>query len=261
MAKAKQRVHEGDQIEGTITGAGAALGRQGWDLIVFLRPWRDASGAVQRKELRVEVPMHTSDAAASRAMSRWDGKSVVISVARATPPGDNLLETAIAGSMRKTKLRAELASEAKRQAKPRYLTSRVLGRLRLDRELSCYEGRRQRTGARYRVSIETPDPDDDKKSSATIERGAARVLDVERQLPRIRKAIADQMLDLYNDNWRQERRVFSRAAFVRCLRLQSVDVGARRTTLHFACGELFYDHVIEVRMSPQGKIREICLAG
>jgi hypothetical protein len=45
------------------------------------------------------------------------------------------------------------------------------------------------------------------------------------------------------------------------LRTVSVVIGDTRTTAYFGCDDLFLDHVIEVRMSPAGRITEICLAG
>jgi hypothetical protein len=52
-----------------------------------------------------------------------------------------------------------------------------------------------------------------------------------------------------------------RARFEQRLRPSSVSVGDGRTTVHVACGNLFTDHVIELRLGPRGGVREVCLAG
>jgi hypothetical protein len=69
------------------------------------------------------------------------------------------------------------------------------------------------------------------------------------------------MLDLYNSTWREDGPLLSDAAFKERLSLSSVVVGEDRTTAYVDCDGLFTDHVIEVRMSPEGRVEEICLAG
>jgi hypothetical protein len=137
----------------------------------------------------------------------------------------------------------------------------VLGKLELERDLGWYAGWRRKGKAEYEVTVTTPSPDDEHKVRRWVERARSIVLHVEAHLPSFREAIADELLDVCNLNWRDGERPVSRTAFKRQLTLDSVDVADRRVTIHLACGDLFSGHVVEVRMSPRGKVSEILLAG
>jgi hypothetical protein len=75
------------------------------------------------------------------------------------------------------------------------------------------------------------------------------------------QAVARAKLPLYNKTWRGERPELTADQFAAKLKPSSVDVSRRRTTLYFNDGGLLLDHVIEVRLSPAGAVKEVLLAG
>ena len=87
------------------------------------------------------------------------------------------------------------------------------------------------------------------------------MLAFEREYERILDAVIAEKLPLYNENWRGNRRILTARAFRRRLRLQAVHVAPGRTTAYIGAGTRFTDHVVEVRLDPSTKIREILLAG
>jgi hypothetical protein len=133
--------------------------------------------------------------------------------------------------------------------------------LRLDRDMNWFEGKRRRGALHYDVMLTCRDPDDPRAVAKAVAQAEAAVPGLERSLSAIREAISDQLLDKYNDAWREEGRPLSATAFQRKLELESVEISPTRVTLMFDCAGLFSDHAIEVRLSPRLEVREVCLAG
>ncbi len=260
MGAARKAAKGVRRVEGTVTGVGGLLGAKP-ALVIFLRPWRGEDGVAQKKELRVEVPVK-SQSALSGAMRRWDGKNVALSIETVRKASGSRLEQNVARSpLRQVTPAAGLVAVAKEQARPKRVKSRVLGSLKLDRDMGWFQGERKKAKARYAVYVVTGDADNDKAVGKEVERAAGFVLRIEQSLPKIRDAIAAELLDTYNDAWREGGRPMSTTAFKRRQQLESMVIDSRRITLHFDCAGLFTDHVVEVRMSPRLKVSEVCLAG
>jgi hypothetical protein len=149
----------------------------------------------------------------------------------------------------------------KQQGRPRRVESRVMGVLKLDPELGWYEGRRTRGKLAYGVCVDTPEHDSGSAVGAAIEHASSIVLRVERELPKIRDVIADELLDVYNEGWRELRPRLSAAGFKKRHKLEALVVTSRRVTLYFACSRLFGKHCVEVRLSPRLAVREVCISG
>lgn len=248
------------RIEGIVSSTGGILGKNP-ALVVILRPWREGTSAVQPSDLRVEVPLQNPKAL-DRMMTTWDGKAVAVSVETLRPARGNILEQVVARSpLRRVKSGAELKTVVERQSKPRKVESGVLGVLRLDRDMGWYEGTRKTGKLAYRVCVDAPDPEDDSAVAKAIEQASSIVLRVESELPRIRDAIADELLDVYNQSWRESGRPLSAAAFKKRHELETVHITNRRITLYFDCNGLFLDHVVEARLSPKLAVREVCVSG
>lgn len=230
-------------------------------LVIFLRPWRERGGPLQRRELRVEVPL-TSERAVAAAWRRWDGQPVSLAAELVRKASGNLLERNVARSpLRRLKPETDLTSATKALARTKRVRSRLLGTLTLDRDLGAFEGRRRAASLRYSVSIAVADPDNARGVARALEVAEVAVKGIERALPRIRETIAHRLLATYNQTWREGGEPLSPIAFQRRHVLESVDLTSRRITLFFECGQLFADHVVEVRMSPRLKVTEVCLAG
>lgn len=248
------------RIEGIVTSTGGVLGKNP-ALVVILRPWREGTSAVRPSDLRVEVPLKNPKAL-DRMMTTWDGKAVAVSVQTLRPARGNFLEQVVARSpLRRVKSGAELKTVVERQSKPRKVESGVLGVLKLDRDMGWYEGRRKTGKLAYRVCVDAPDPEDDSAVAKAIEQASSIVLRVESELPRIRDAIAGELLDVYNQSWRESGRPLSAAAFKKRHELETVQITNRRITLYFDCNGLFLDHVVEARLSPKLAVREVCVSG
>ncbi|MCW8141384.1 MAG: DUF2262 domain-containing protein [Planctomycetota bacterium] len=234
-------------------------------LVLFLRPWLDADGVVQPEELRVQMPIkiaakahgRAAHEAIARAQRRLQGEAVALTITTAYPAGANSLETAETRAIRRVTVGNELLGVVRQQAVLREVRDRVLGKLVLERDFGWYSGWRRG----YEVTVDTPNPDDERKVAQAIERARAIVLRIEADLRVIREAVVHELFDVCNEEWRAGERPVSRAAFVRRLTIQSIGVNVRRVTVLLGTNGLFADHVVEVRLSPKGKVREICLAG
>jgi hypothetical protein len=248
------------QIEGVVASVGGVLGAAP-ALVIFLRPWREVGAKLERRELRVEVPL-ASAKAVSRAMTTWDDATVSLAVEQVAKARGNFLERNVARSpLRRLKTGLDLAGAAAELAKPKSVKSRLLGTLKLDRDMSWFEGKRRHGKLRYDVMATCRDPDNEKAVVKAVERTEAAVVGVERALRSIHRAIGDDLLETYNDTWRQRDRPLSAAAFARKHVLSSLTCAPGRITLHFDCAGLFTDHVVEVRLSPKLEVTEVCLAG
>jgi hypothetical protein len=248
------------QIEGVIASVGGLLGTAP-ALVIFLRPWREMGGKLERRELRVEVPL-TSEKAVSRAMTTWDDATVSLAVEQVAKASGNRLERNVARSpLRRIKTGLALAGATAELAKPVSVKSKLLGTLKLDRDMSWFEGKRRHGKARYDVMILCRDPDNAKAVAKAIAQAEAAVVGVERALRSIGQSISDALLKTYNDQWRQGGRALTAAAFARKHVLYSLEAAPGRITLLFDCAGLFADHVVEVRLSPRLELTEVCLAG
>jgi hypothetical protein len=248
-------------IDGVISGpiAGAASNKD-WSIVLFLAPWRHPDGHIEQQELRVEQEVGSS-AKLDRAMDRFDeGDAVQVTTARLAPPRRGFTWWTCAPATRIAKTRkAPALDEAQREReRPVIVRDPELGRLVLDRDLDAFAGKRKLGGRRYEVSIAralrgTPE--------AQVRAMRPRVIAFERGYAHILAAVVEDKLPLYNDNWRDKRKTLTATAFRSRLRLQSVHVGPRRTTAYIEAGSLFLGHLIEVRLDPRTRIREIMLAG
>jgi hypothetical protein len=252
------------RIEGIVVsaGAGSAGGAQ-WDLILFLCPWREVGGPVQSKELRLLVRM-PDRASASAAMTEWKaGKAVALGLESLEPPSKAQPNGLAYGQLPLASIEpdAALRGAVEHLAQPRSVTDAVLGELVLDRRMGWYEGTRAGRAGSYEIAVHTADPDDDAEVANAVTRSARVARRLEDELATILAAITDDKLALYNSTWREERPVLTPEEFRNHLTLSSVVVSETRTTAYFACDDLFTDHVIEVRMAPDGAISEICVSG
>jgi len=249
-------------IDGVICGSpgGAGSSQDDWSLVIFLHPWRHPDGHLERRWIRVEHQVG-SYAAVGRAIAQFDEKMFVrVTAELVLAPEGRGGWWGLKGvtSLEKTNGDLALQQAAREAAKPVVVTDVTLGRFELDRGLSRLVGKRSISGHRYELSIEagleeTPEAD--------VGAMRSRVTAFEQQLASITAAISNEMLALYNDTWRRFGFRLTRDRFVRRLRLESAHVAERRTTLYVDAGRLFGSHTIEVRIGPQGEIREVMLVG
>lgn len=135
------------------------------------------------------------------------------------------------------------------------------GRLQWSEEEDCWEGRLELDGRSFRLAF-----DDARKISKKARETA---LHFPKMLSNIEDAIVDELLDLYNEDWRLsapdgELPVLSRAEFLQEIEPDTIYVGPTGyVRIYWRDGprELFGGHWIEVRIEEDGSISEVVLAG
>lgn len=255
MGKTDKRTQVGDRIEGTVQTTGTVGGGAKVALVVFLQPWVDGNGRVQRRELRVEVPMK-SLASATRAASRWDNESVALTVTKSWAASGNRLEGA-----RAERLSAVKRGEGSGTVTPsRVVEDRLLGQLELDPGSNSLVAHRRTARFDYEVLIQTGDLGDETQVAQDIERAKQRLRAVERGVARLREAASEKLLATYNEVWNDGSQSISAAQFRRALKISTIHIAPGRTTVHLSCGDMFGEHGVELRLTPRGSVSEILVA-
>jgi hypothetical protein len=228
----------------------------------LLCPWRETGGNLSKKQLRVVMPA-TNHAAISRA-TRWSGKTVRIAVSRLHEPSRRWPYGSARGTFPPRPLRPDRMLSAARaeQERPCTFKDPVLGRLSYDATMDSLVGRCRlgRSTGRLYVSVRGLDIDDAKAVDKVLARARVVLAGLESVLKSIQERIAKDLLGIYNDNWRTGA-ALDKVAFLKHLKLGSISLSRQRSTIEFEAGRLFQGHAVEVRLSPTGAVREVCLAG
>jgi hypothetical protein len=202
-----------------------------------------------------------------RRMMTWMEKlpaqtTVQLEIDRVQPENDSWLLGKGRLPIKRTNGSAWLQAANAARQQPVVIRDEVLGKLVLERTYSWFSTKVKLRGRRCDLSIQqsgaTEDPARDLRD---IKRARMVIAHLDAKWPAIEKAIVREMLPLYNDNWRGERRVVNAKQFLARIRHGSIVVGPTRVTMYFNSGGLFYEHGIEVRLTPRCAVSEICLAG
>jgi hypothetical protein len=248
-------------LEGIVRSVGGGSSGGGmWDLVVFLSPWREAEGPLVKKEVRLIVPVGR-EAALRRVMARHEkGAAIALAVSEISRKKGYPWWDAFGSGPIRAADPTPFKAEVKRQAKARTVEDETLGRLQLDRGMGWYEGTRRLGRKSYSVAVSTPDPDDEKKVARKVAAAGPRVVAVEREWSSILNDIAGELLDTYNEVWRQSGKPLSATAFKKLLAPSELHVADGRTTVYLSSGKLFADHGVEVRIPHRGKRRETLIS-
>lgn len=227
------------RVDGIVSEA--ALAQPGSWYVMFLMPWRHPDGRTIDEELRVAPDASRSVAIAAERRYRR-GVAVRVTAKQVTKERGFTYWNANAIS-KVEKLRQLQLRE------PEELTvQHALGRLVLDRGRGAFVGKR----GRAELVIDRVD--------RLLAAATTRVRAIEQKHAQIRAAIAKRLVPLYNTGWRETRRSMDPAAFDRRLKLSTIHVGDRRTTLYYSSGSLFGEHGVEVRLGVRGAISEILIS-
>lgn len=265
------RVPGAYRIDAAIAPAGAAgygEDRNRWTLGVTVGAWRGPGGKVSTDELFLRLPgVHKQQLAV--LMRKLPGLALVRLDLHAAPERcrydggyerwEGVLDAVVATNIRD----ADLAAWVEAMRKPLIVRDEMLGSLTFDRALSWYEGRRVLEGAEYKLAVVIEDPPDVERDAATLESLRARVGEIEAQLPRYRHAAGEQLLVLYNDEWRDDDAPrLTREQFTNRLVLASVymhpDGGI---DIFFGDADLFGGHQIHLRLDAPDAVPEVGLVG
>lgn len=262
MVRAERRIAIRGVLEGDPGGVG---GDDGWDLVFYLRPWREGASEVNTDRMRVLLSVG-DHAALHRHMKALDGGMLVSIMVQKLARPDRKRPWWVAHALSYRRIQKDVRLQDARAVldKPVIIDDADLGKLTLDRRYDQFRGQRRFRGATYDISIARTSKavSDELSDKRDVERGRRVIARFEHGMRDLYDAIVRKMLPLYNDNWRGTRRVISGDRLIARIKLSSADVWpGSRTTLYFSDGGLFHDHVIEVRLRPNGRVSEICLAG
>lgn len=250
-------------VEGVLnSSAGGARGNKGWDLVFHLMPWRVVGGDdAPVRPLRIEIPV------TQKALEQWmerlpEQATVKVAVRRIEPANEAWSLAKGRLPVRRVKGSAALQAARAARQKPVVIRDAVLGKLVLERTYGWFKTKLRLRGQRCSLAITQSGATEERaRDLRDIARARGVVERLDAAWPAIEKAIVRNKLGLYNNNWRDRRRVLTAQEFLARIRIESIVIAPRRTTLYFKDGGLFLGHAIEVRMSPRGAVTEVCLAG
>jgi hypothetical protein len=238
-AKSRNPARARVRIDGIVSDG--ALAQPGRWYVMFLMPWRHPDGRVIDEELRVAPDVARGVALAAPRRYRR-GVAVRVTAQRVTKQRGFAYWNA-------TKISRVEKLRQLRLEEPEDITIRhALGRLVLDRGRGGFVGKR----GRAELVID--------RVEGLLAAAITRVRGVEDKQAQIRAAITRRLVPLYNTHWREARPAIDAAGFDRRLKLSTIHVADGRTTLYYACGSLFWDHGVEVRIGVRGGISEILIS-
>ena len=241
-------------VEGVVSSVGGAHGRPP-TFEFHLQPWREVDGEQGRGELRVEVEL-TDAKRIGPLMTKWNGRALRVKVECTRAASTRFLEINVARSpLRAIEYGAELGRRAA-ALKARRIRSRTLGTLALDVGSGWFRGAR----GGYEVAFESPYPEDRTAVAEALARAEAAVTGVERRLPLLRQASAEELLATHNRRWNTGGKALSEHAFRRRHRLSAVEVGSTGVTVYFDTADLFGEHGVEIRLGPDLEIEEVLIS-
>lgn len=246
-AQAREPVME---IIGLVDPSGAGRSRwkgdPEWTFSANLIAWRLPGGPVQRTPVRLERP--ADDEAYAVLGPAFDPYDLVRIKVRMPPPEEDGVRHAFLETLVHTIVDDdELEAFAAALQAPVVVQDAQLGALTLDRSLSWFTGELAWRGGSVQVHLPAG-PDDRPLMVPEARAVVAALADWE---DRARQRIREDLLELFNDTWRDEESdpaPLSVEAFQARLSLSSFELGeGRGLTFWYDDGDLFAGHSIEVQ--------------
>jgi hypothetical protein len=248
-------------------GFGSADGSDRWTLGVPIEAWRMSNGPIRRDALYLK--RYPLSRGALHDMQAALGGVQLVRLRLAADPEPKTYESGY------SRLEAELievvgkASDSQLQtladelSQPVTIADEFFGELRLDRRLKAYEARRGSGRMQYDVLLTLRNAADPVQDRAMIQTARATLCRLEELITHYRNRAADELLSLYNDDWRQdEDPALTREQFIERLTLTSVTLESDgEIFVYLQPGDLFGGHVIEIRAKTPDQITELGLAG
>lgn len=209
-----------------------------------LEGWRDSDGAVHRD--RVEISGWVSDGELKVFQNGIELYSVVRVQGRVGEPDylrgtHAVLEELVEVGAKDVELEA-LAEEYKA---PFYLKSRIVGKLKLDREWGWFEGYKRTLTGKVSVLL---NPEDWRKPESTLESAELIWKSLRDWDRKARSKAAEELLDIKNEVWLSEGEdELTQKHFIARMRLQSIHVEEGGLfEVNYDDGDLFWGHTIVV---------------
>ncbi|NOU26907.1 MAG: DUF2262 domain-containing protein [Polyangiaceae bacterium] len=250
-------------VRGVLDASGAGFSRfppDPWCVILQLCPWRREGGEV------VATPIYLKrvlpDGPDSYPEARALAPLTVITVrCRLDEQAEVTRATLLSIELEATR-DDELERAAADLRRPVAIESAFLGTLTLERALGWFRGTRKVDGTSYEVNVVRSGASEESDAADGVA-AEALVKALEPRLGALRLATAEQLLELYNDTWREEEAAVETAAsFAARIVLASVTVHPEggTFTLWFDDDDLFAGHSLEVCVRADGTV-DASLAG
>ena len=137
------------------------------------------------------------------------------------------------------------------------ITDSDLGIIKYSEDLDLYEGK---------IPIENSEPlefyfdvNDNLRQMLEIARNLVKIV-ISRN-PEFKQYIAEKLLDLYNDDWSEEKTI-DKKEFANRITLESATIyDDNSAEIYYQDGDLFAGHYIVIYLNPEGILNEPYLAG
>jgi hypothetical protein len=227
---------------------------RGWQVVIELKPWTDGSTVYAKKSLRIEA---RANAATRARVTRQMASATVVRASIGRLKEDDYSWTASFKLLaRRVKGSPDLLAAIAGRAQPTTVRDPVLGRLKIDRQLNCLDGKTEVWGKRRRLSVEAGTDRD-----AAIADAKKALAWIESSRTKIEKAVVAKFFPLYDDDWREDRLRITKEQFLARIAVESVVAhGDGLATLYLKAGSLFGGHGIDVGIRG-GKVSKLALAG
>ena len=137
------------------------------------------------------------------------------------------------------------------------ITDSYLGIIEYSDDLDMYEGKiKLENGEQLEFSF---DVDDNLEKIVDITRNVVKTISTRNS--QFKEYIAEQLLDLYNDDWSEEETI-DKKEFINRISLESVTIyDDNSPEIYYQDGDLFAGHYIALSLNSEGKLGEPYLAG
>jgi hypothetical protein len=210
-----------------------------WTLRFALKPWRQAGGELDERELSISKPVpEKSLREYMRLIQPYD-------VVRAKVRFSDELTATLLEFLGKDDSDEDLAERAAELQQPVTMEVDSFGTLTLDRRVGWWETEQAWTGMSVRLSVS---PDEDGKVDAAVKTAQTLWRNQSEWDERLRARAIDDLLTLKNENWREESEAeVTPQEFARRMKPESVTVQPNgEFDFWFEDGDLFLGHGVSV---------------
>jgi hypothetical protein len=249
-------------VEGVVNGTPVADGFERRYLFFVLMPWR-----FRDRDERPELPMRVDIPVTPSEERLWlprleEHATIELSVGALSVHEKARVLARGRLPFRRVEGSAELRAALAAYRRPVIIRDAELGKLVLDRRHNWFTTRLELHGRRCTLAITRRGvPDDPARDQRDVTRARRVVARLRERWRVVEERIVRSMLPLYNDVWRERRRVITAAQLLARARPELVVIHADgRTSVSFSDGGLFEDNAILVRLNPAGGVSECHVA-
>jgi hypothetical protein len=243
-------------LEGAVNMVAELSYENGPRLVIELIPWSDGSTVHADKALRLDT---RANAATRARVERTLAEGTVVRASVGPMKEDDARWSAsFKLPVRRTKGSPDLLAAIAERARPIIVRDPMLGRIKLDRKLGCFDGKLTLWGKRRKFSVEIGRDHDHDAAIADAKKSFAWI---ESSREKIEKALVAKLFKKYDEDWREERPRITKEQLLARIKVESVAAyGGGLAQLYLGAGTLFRGHGIDVKIRGL-ELSEINLAG